>query len=554
MRSLFYRIIFAAFLILTQYGCKAQERSSNIQVIDGKKFYIHKIEKKQSLYSISKTYNVTLDELYQYNPDLRSGARAGQEIRIPFQSQAVATPSLSIDTNKYQTYKIQKGETMYSLIKKFNLTEKQLLTYNPSLSEGVKEGALIIVGEKPKKKPGKENKDVKPPPPPVTSTITTVDSALFRPVAKAKKESYNIALVLPFNLEQSLSLDLNQMARSNNPFPAVQALAVDFYLGFKSALDSLRGKGFELNLQLYDIDEKDSLKLGQVEQKMNETDMVFGPLYTTGFRTISKKAAELHVPVISPVTRQNKILFNNIYISKTNPSQYTLMESLADYCIDSLMNNNANLILMSVFDKDKKENVYVSAFRQYFNERQAKLGHPLKDTVKVAKGIAGLKTAYMPNVKNIVVSLSNNQVFIADFTTQLAMFADKKDIVLCGWETLTGMDNIDQEYLNQLHYTFPHQFNIVNTGAYKTVADAYTNLQGTTPSEYFYIGFDIAYYYLKNLKEQGPEFIYRLDELPMETNYMRFKYFRPDNITGFDNRGIFIFRYNDYQLSRTGWK
>lgn len=181
------------------------------------------------------------------------------------------------------------------------------------------------------------------------------------------------------------------------------------------------------------------------------------------------------------------------------------------------------------------------------------LGKSLKDTITLARGITGLKNAFKPNVRNIVVSLSTNQVFLADFITQLAIFSDRKDVVLCGWQNLTESDNIDQEYLNQLNYVFPYQFNLTNTAAYNSVSRAYLEQQQTVPEEYYFIGFDIGYYYLKNLKTSGPDFIYNLNKLPLETNYMRFKFARPDLATGFDNRGVFIFKYNNYKLQKTGW-
>jgi hypothetical protein len=168
--------------------------------------------------------------------------------------------------------------------------------------------------------------------------------------------------------------------------------------------------------------------------------------------------------------------------------------------------------------------------------------------------MSALKNAFKPNVKNIVVTLSSNQVFLADFTTQLSMTSDKRDVTLCGWESLTETENIDQEYLNQLNYTFPYQFNLTNLAAYNAITKAYLDQQQTPPGEYFYMGFDIAYYYLMNLKNNGPDFVYNLNTFPFEGNYMRFKYARPDFTTGFDNRGAYIFKYSDYHLQKTGWK
>jgi LysM repeat protein len=560
-----HKTLFLCLLLFIGYSCQAQVKSSHVQSIDGKKFYVHTIEKSQSIYAISKLYGVSLEEIFLYNPEVRSGTKVGQEIRIPLVTQTVTTTTLvpAIDTSKYLTHKVAKSETIYFITRKYYLTERQLLDYNPAVTQtGLKEGQTIIVGEKKRRAPviAKENKSTPPStlvPIKETSTISLLpDSAMLKLVAKPKKISYNIGLILPFRFDQTLALDVNELAKTNSSFPAVPALAIDFYLGFKHAVDSLTSKDFKINLIAYDGDDKDSLRFNKIinDPTFKDLDMIFGPFYENGFKTIARKAKESCIPIISPITRQNKILYNNIYVSKTNPSQFTLIESLADYCIDSLVNSNANIILMAAAEKDKKEITYVNSFKNYYNERQKLLGKLPKDTVTVAKGMAGLKAVYKPDVKNIIVSLSYNQVFIADFTTQLALFAAKKDIVLCGWESTSEMDNIDQEYLNQLGYTFPHQFNITNLEAYNGLTKKYLNELGTYPDEYYFVGFDVGFYYLKNLMSIGPDFIHKLDQLPFETNYIRFKYTRPDNMTGFDNRGVYVFRYRDYKLQKTGWK
>jgi LysM repeat protein len=543
----------------------AQTRSSNIQSIDGKKYYIHKIEKSQSVYALSKLYNVSIDELYRINPELRAGAKLNQEIKIPFAPVAAvpaATVNLgsqpAIDTLKYITYRVGKGETVYSLTRKFNLSEKELMNYNPSMSNGVREGQLIVVGEKGRKKgPSKETKDIlkiftakeKP-------GSVLLDSSLFRPVSKPKKTSYNVALILPFRLHQTLALDNNELSKTNTNFPPIPALAVDFYLGFKRASDSLRDAGFNVNLQLFDVDDKDTLKLGALvsDKGFTEADLIFGPLYANGFKNISKKAKELYIPIVSPITQQNKILYNNIYISKTNPSQFTLMECLADFCIDSLSAKGANILLVSLNDKDKKEAGFIAAFKKYYNEKQKALGKTLRDTVTHVKGMNGVKAAQKTGMRNVVVSLSSNAVYMTDFITQLAVYAEKKDFMLCGWQTISEMENLDQGYLDQLRFTFPYQYNLTNEQAFRKIDSDYFEMQGTLPGEFYHIGFDNAIYYLRNLKDLGPDFVHHLDQYPAETSYMRFKFARPDYTTGFDNRGVFIFRYKDLQLYNTGWK
>jgi LysM repeat protein len=537
-------------------SASAQQKSENVTTVDGKKYYVHKIGKKQSLYSISKLYGVSLDEIYVLNPGVRNGTKTGEEIRIPFTSTLVPLSYDAIDTTKYFTHKVAKGETQYALQQRFSLTEKQLIQFNPTIIQGLKEGQVIVTGEKNKKKPAKE-KEIKYQPVTKEKAVPLiVDSTLFVPVSKPRKQVYKIALMLPFHLENSAGIDVTELARSRSNFPSMPALSMDFYLGFKKACDSLADAGFSVVLMPYDIDEKDSLKLiiTLADQGLRQCDMIVGPLHANGFRTVAGKAREWHIPIVNPVTQQNKILFNNIYVSKTNPSQFTLMESLADYCMDSLITRGARLILVAANEKDKKEAGFVAAFRKYYNDKQLLRG-ALYDTVTLARGgFEGVKKAYTPNVRNIVVSLSSHQVFIADFTTQLSLFSEKKDIMLCGWQATTEMDNIDQEYLNMLGYTFPSQFDIRSITSATTLSHWYAAQQQTFPGEYFFSGFHIGMYYAKKLKETGPDFVHNLEQYREETPYMYFKFARPDRSTGFDNRGVFVFRYQDYRLRKTGWR
>jgi LysM repeat protein len=539
----------------------AQTKSTNIQKVNGVSYYIHKIEKGQSLYSLSKLYDVSLDDIYLINPEVKAGTKANQEIKIPvkvaetYNPQSVVSNTASLikaiptfpDTNLYIVHVVGKKETLYAITKKYNVSESDLKMLNPQLNaQGLIAGQNLIIREKKIPVAGTSSPGQKVGPDTLNPNI----------IHLPKKNSYHVALILPFRLEQSLNLDLTNLMRTGTAFPPVSALSVDFYLGFKKAVDSLTSKEFEVTLNLYDIDDKDSAKLVSLvnDPTFKKNDFIVGPLHANGFKTVAQKSKENGTPIVSPITQQNKMLYNNVYVSKTNPSLFTLLESLADYCIDSLVNNYTNILLVAPLVNDVKELRYVKAFKKYYNEKQKLLGKSVKDTVTVVKGLAGLKKAFMPGMRNVVVTLSTNQVFIADFTTQLAIFGENREVVLCGWQNISGMDNIDQEYLNQLNFTFPSQYNLTNTEAFNGLVESYRTQQNVYPSEYYFIGFDLAYYYLKNLNEHGTDFAFKLNSLSAETNYMRFKFSRPDNTTGFDNRGVYIFRYKDFKLQRTGWK
>ena len=536
-----------------------QLKSNNIKTINGKKYYLHKVEKKQTLYSISKLYSVDLEAIYNLNPELKSGVKAEQEIIIPIldiklnniKSENANLYHEAIDTIKFITHKASKSETLFSICKKFNISEEVIIELNPLLRTGLKEGQLLILGKKNKISDVKKKSLLLN-----RSNTNITDSFTINKIIKTKKTDYKIALVLPFKLDQTLNIDIENLAKSNSNFPLSSELAIDFYLGFKNAINYLVTDKFKINIELFDISDNDSLKLNELEKNTSfkELDFIFGPFFAGGFKSISKKAKEFYIPIISPTTQQNKILHDNIYTSKTNPSQYSLIQNLADYCIDSLKNINTNILLATISDKDKKETDFVEAFKIRYNEKLNLLGKT-KDSLHLVKGITGIKKSYLSKKNNIIVFFSNKKIFVSDFINQIALLSNNKNILLCGLQSTTFYDNLDQGYLNQLGYTFPFQYDLstINNKINTEIIASYIDEQGTFPSENYFIGFDIATYYLKHLRDDGPEFINQLDKLPSVSNYIRFNFFRPDSTTGFDNRGSYIFKYNNYELIKTGW-
>ncbi len=526
-------------LILASFLSFSQEKSSNIKTLNGKKYYIHKVEKKQSLYAISKIYGIDINLILAENDEAIDGIKDGQELKIPFPNQTtVIKNSSSYDTTKYVYHKVAKKETIYAICKLYNISENQLNIFNPDLSKGIKPGQMLVVAEKKKAV--------------VTATLAAEpkkDSVLIKP----KKNTYNIGLFLPFKLNELELLDPNNLVQNKAPFPALQSLAVDFYLGFKRAADSLSAKDFSVNIQLFDVDDKDSLKPELIckSPEFKFLDLIIGPLFPAGFKTVSGYAKQFSIPIVSPFTQQNKILFKNNLTSKVSPSQYTLLESLADYCVDSLKINSTVFIVNNAL---VKEVPYVKAFKERFNGRLKELGKPIQDSIIEVKGLAGFKASYKPGIRNVVVMLSNSQVYLTDFITQLAVYGDKKDLLLAGWQNVITYESIDHDYFNRLNYIFPSQNNISNVRAYSSLIKEYQSTMSSDPGDYFFQGFDMGQYYLQTLKTNGPAFAYELDKYPFEGNFTRFKFYHPDATTGFENRGVYIFKYLNYQLVKTGWK
>ncbi len=619
----YFNFILAFVISLSSCITHAQTKSTDVKTINGKKYYIHKVEKGQSLYAIAKTYGMDVNSILAENDDAIDGLKSGQELKIPFES-LLSKQTIPIDTNKYVYHKVAKGETIYGITKKYNIDEKKIISYNPTIGGGLKEGGFIVVGEKKKsstiksatipstiivttpvplnsyivqqsetvysisKKLNVSQDDILKWNPEVkdgikqgqilkiastklgvttitsTTNITTTttissptnsisvikDTTIFH---KSKKGSYNIGLFLPFKLLESENINIDELVRAKASFPQTQSLALDFYFGFKKAVDSLVSKDFEVNIHLFDTEERDSTRIETIckTTEFRKLDAVFGPLYTGVFKLVSNHTKALGIPIVSPVIQQNKILFDNPLASKVTPSVYTQIESLADYCMDSLL-NSSKIIIVNTTNKDQQ---YIRSFKNRYNDALVKHNKTLKDSLIEVKGIAGVKASYVPGKKNVIILLTNNLVYIQDFITQLYVFSDKKDITLMGFNSISNIDNLDQDYLNglQFHFAAPNHIDFKDS-TIRQLSKYYQDIYTADPSEYYFQGFDIGTYYLTNLKTQGPDFFYNLDKIIFDGVSTGFKFYRPDAETGFENRAVYIYKYSNYQLQKLGWK
>lgn len=113
-----------------------KQENTDIVTTESKTF-THIVEKGQTLYGLAKTYNVSQDAIIALNPDANSGLKKGQILTIPQPETVKNTDTLSVkkDQNTNIVYHtIGKGETLYSLSKKYNTGIDKILILNPGVS------------------------------------------------------------------------------------------------------------------------------------------------------------------------------------------------------------------------------------------------------------------------------------------------------------------------------------------------------------------------------------------------------------------------------------
>ena len=116
------------------------ERSTEKTIISGKQYYLHTVKKEETTYSISKAYNVTVEDITKLNPNAVYSIKVGEILLIPVvegeapKSTTVSrTSNAEKDTEKYDYHVLQSGETIYSLSRIYGVSESDILLANPSL-------------------------------------------------------------------------------------------------------------------------------------------------------------------------------------------------------------------------------------------------------------------------------------------------------------------------------------------------------------------------------------------------------------------------------------
>jgi LysM repeat protein len=116
------------------------ERSKDKVVISGITYYLHLVKKGETVYSISKAYGITSEELARENPPALNGLREGQSLRIPERIVAAPLPTeyppvtqAKHDENKFIYHKLQPGETIYYLSRKYSVSENDVIQSNPGI-------------------------------------------------------------------------------------------------------------------------------------------------------------------------------------------------------------------------------------------------------------------------------------------------------------------------------------------------------------------------------------------------------------------------------------
>ncbi len=118
--------------------------SKKIQ-LDGKEFYLHVVQKGEGLYRISVNYGVSMNEILKANPDINEQLQLGQIVRIPIISGRNSDDYEMEQSRAHIYHTVEKGQTAYFIARKYDVTLEQLYQYNPGIENGLVSGTILKI-------------------------------------------------------------------------------------------------------------------------------------------------------------------------------------------------------------------------------------------------------------------------------------------------------------------------------------------------------------------------------------------------------------------------
>jgi LysM repeat protein len=120
--------------------------SLRMETINGKAYVVHQVGEKETLYSISKRYGATIPDVLAQNPTADGGLEVGQILKVPYTPRVKGQPA--VQTADGVIHKVAPKETLFSIARLYNVSVDDVKSWNNLKDNGLSMGQDIIIKKK----------------------------------------------------------------------------------------------------------------------------------------------------------------------------------------------------------------------------------------------------------------------------------------------------------------------------------------------------------------------------------------------------------------------
>ena len=449
------------------------------------------VQSKDTYYGITRKFGISQKELFSMNEGLEQrGLQAGDVIIIKKGSNDVAKVSQkeikSYELGDYVTYKVQKGDTLLGILKKFNITYEQLSQLNDGVENGLNPGMELRIKK------------------------------IENQFASKEKGAVNMVIMLPFGL------DSNDNKYKN--------LALDFLAGAKMAAERSLKNGKKININVIDSESETAVKNSLEQINKSNTDIIIGPFFKSNVLEVSDHVRKEKIPVIAPFAHASD-MYNqeNLVLVETSVRTYT------EKIIQEVKQVYSGQKIYIIGEKDNEEVVYL---KEQFEKVLSKADVAVSAS---ASGIE-LEENMMTGQKLpiIMVLATDKEDTGTAFSKKIIQLVGQSDGIkaFSMYYNSNFEKNIDELSKSNLVYLMDRKINVEGSFE-KEVLEDFKKKYCKTPSKYNIIGFDVVNDALE--RQQAGGFLKNIDKVQTQLA-TKFEYVRTKRNGAYANTGYRVVR------------
>ncbi|WP_435264076.1 LysM peptidoglycan-binding domain-containing protein [Tenacibaculum sp. nBUS_03] len=492
-----------------------------------KSYETHEVKPGETVYRLTKLYDISKDELCKLNPEfpeiVNNILSIGQILKVKAIEETVTVNKEEV-LKQYLTHTVKSKETVFSLTRFYNITKKQLVDLNPEYP-GLIDNNLSI-GQLLKIKPIEDVKEN--------------EEFLFYQDSIQENASINLAFLLPFKTKEYDSLSNKKIFKNNK----LANMVTDFYMGAEVAIDSLKQQGIVINSSIFDTGNRGE-NISQIleNDELDTADVVIGPFYSN---KADKVANKINAPIIFPHYSSKQKNISSSKIVKVAPEKTTYANYLTSYLKANY--NGENIFLVG--DGEKKSNELIKNISVSLKK------HDSITTIHILKPEDGyIKRERFSNKMNTqklnwVIITSEDKVIVADALNSMIGLPDDLAVQVFSTHKNSSYDRIDNNKLADINFTYVStNFSDSNSDDIKLFYKKFRSKNNALPSEYAIKGFDITYDILIRLAS-GNDLTKTFKQGASIRIENKFDY-KKKLFGSTINKGLFIIKYNkDLSLTR----
>jgi hypothetical protein len=359
-----------------------------------------------------------------------------------------------------------------------------------------------------------------------------------QPVKPAAPKVSTIALLLPFDRDH-----LHSAVPYTSATLQDADIALDYYRGFKLALDSLTGSGYNYKLLIYDTkgDNSEAHSLA-INPTVRAADLIVGPVFPVGLKIFTGTFFNAHQPIVSPLSPAPPASIKApTLITMVPPLEYHAW-SAAKYINDKIRPQKI-FILRSGFSE---ENDYLAPFKKTIDSLS-------KNHIKVIQltVVHGQLNSLIPQLsktgKNIFVMPAKDQHFLTITLRSLDTLKNTYPVMLFGHPSWVNYSFLKPELLQRLD-THITSADLIDYKA-DDVADfrkEYKGVYHVDATDYAIKGFDEGLYLGKMISTDSLKFITQTNFTGLHNN---FEFQKKPNF-GWVNTHVFVYKYANFELKK----